>query len=113
MADEHQPVTPVRPVLVTLPAEVDTVNADSIYKEITAEFARGARIVIADMSGTAFCDTMATRTLIRAHRRAVASGNELRLVMPAPWVIQAWRYLGADAVLPLYRSVADALAAPG
>jgi anti-anti-sigma regulatory factor len=69
---DTEPVTPAQPqpVIVTLPAEIDTANADSVCTQITAKFASGARVVIADMTATTFCDTSGTRALVLACRHA-------------------------------------------
>jgi|SRR5215831_11256838 len=109
-----QPVTPAppRPVVVTLPAEFDMSNADGIYNEITAAFARSSRVV-ADMTATTFCDTMAIRTLVLAHRQAPATGTELRLVVISPGVLRIMEVLGVDTMLPLYDSLEEALAGQG
>ena len=107
-----QPVTPAppRPVVVTLPAEFDMSNADGIYNEITAAFARSSPVVVADMTATTFCDTMAIRTLVLAHRQAPATGTELRLVVISPGVLRIMEVLGVDTMLPVYDSLEEALA---
>jgi anti-anti-sigma factor len=99
-----------RPVLVVLPAEIDMANADYTYMEIVAEFARGAQVVVADMTATTFCDTMGMRALVLAHRQAVGIGAELRLALPSPNVLRVMQLLGLDTVLSIYRSLDEALA---
>jgi anti-sigma B factor antagonist len=105
------PVTPARaqPVLITLPAGIDMANADAAGEQLAAAFAAGA-VVIADMTGTTFCDSMGVRTLVRACRLAGASGTDLRLLVTSPAVMRVMKILGLDAVLPLYQSLEDALA---
>jgi len=104
------PPAPARPTVVTLPTEFDMGNAAGIHNEITAAFARGPRVVVADMTATTFCDTMAIRTLVLAHRRAAADGAELRLAVPSPGVLRIMEVLGVDAMLPIYHSLEEALA---
>ena len=50
---------------------------------------------------------------MRAYRRAVASGTQLRLVVPAPVVRGALTLNGLDRLVPVYLSVpgADAITA--
>ena len=114
MTDTYpMPPAAARPPVVTLPDEFDMGNADGIYNEIAAAFARGSRVVVADMTVTTFCDTMAIRTLVLAHRRAAADGAELRLAVPSPGVLRIMEVLGVDAVLPIYESLDEALAGSG
>ena len=110
---DSQPVPPARPTVVTLPAEFDMGNAAGIHNEITAAFARGHRVVVADMIATTFCDTMAIRTLVLAHRQAVATSTELRLAVSAPSVLRIMEVLGVDTMLPIYPSLEEAMAGPG
>ena len=107
-----EPVTSAqpRPVVVTLPAEIDMATADGVYTQITAEFARGTQVVIADMAATTFCDTLGTRALVHAYHRAAEVGSELRLLMPSPGIMRVWKVLGVEAVLPIYHSLAEAMA---
>jgi anti-sigma B factor antagonist len=113
MADT-EPVTPARaqPVLVTLPAEIDMANADAAGEQLAAAFAAGV-VVIADMTGTTFCDSMGFRMLVRAYRLAGASGADLRLLVTSANVLRVMTILRLDTVLPLYQSLEDALAGSG
>jgi len=108
---DTQPVPPApgRPVVVTLPAEFDVGIAAGIYTQITAAFASGVRVVVADMTATMFCDTMAIRTLVMAHRQAVATGAELRLVVTSPGILRVMEMLGIYRVLSVYGSLDEAL----
>jgi anti-anti-sigma factor len=110
---DAQPAASAQPVVVTLPAAFDMGNADGIYKEITAAFADGPQVVVADMSATTFCDTMGIRTLVLAHRQAAAIGTDLRLVVSSPGVLRIMEVLGVDAMLPIYDSMEEAVAGPG
>ena len=107
-------VTPAPPqlVVVTLPDEIDMTNAGRVYQQIAAEFARGAPVVIADMTGTTFCDTLGTRAIVQACHRAARDRSELRL-LPSPEVMRMWKILGLEAVLPIYTSLHEAMAGAG
>ena len=108
---DTEPVTPAqpRPVVVTLPGEIDMANADSAYMQIAAEFARVTQVVIADMTATRFCDTLGTRALVQAWERAAEVGSELRVLMPSSDIMRVWQVLGVDAVLPIYHSLEEAM----
>ena len=99
-----------QPVLVTLPAEIDMASAHAIGEQLAAACAPGGRVVIADMTGTTFCDSIGMRMLVRARRWASINGTELRLLVTCPSVLRVITILGLDAVLPLYHSLQDAQA---
>lgn len=101
-----------QPVILTLPAEIDMANVDAIGAQLAAALTPGTRVVIADMTATTFCDSIGIAMLIRARKQATANGTELRLLLPSPDVLRVMRLQGVDAVLPIYHSLEQALAAP-
>ena len=113
--DGHGPMTPAhgQPVIITLPAEIDIANVDTVGEQLAAALTPGTRVVIADMTATTFCDSMGIAMLIHAHKQATANGAELRLLLPCPDVLRVLRIHGVDAVLPIYHSLEEALANPG
>src|SRR5215813_4704109 len=98
-----------RPVVVTLPAEIDVTNAAPIGGELSLAIADGAGIVVADMTGTTFCNSSGISMLVLAHRQAAAIGAELRLVVPAAAVLRALKLVRMDSLLPIYPSLDAAL----
>ena len=106
---DAQPATQARPVLVTLPAEIDLVNADATGQQLADAMIPGVNLVIADMTATTFCYSMGIRMLVLACREAAANGTELRLVLPCPHVLRIMRLMGVDDALPLYQSLDEAL----
>ena len=104
----HSRARPV--VVVTMPAEIDIANADRIGAELSAAIAGGAGIVVADMTGTTFCNSSGISMLVLAHRQAAANGAELRLAVPAPAVLRALKLVRMDCLLPIHPSLDAALA---
>jgi anti-sigma B factor antagonist len=98
-----------RPVVVTLPAEIDITNADRIGEELSSAIARGAGIVVADMTGTRFCNSSGISMLVLAHRQAAANHAELRLVVLSTVVLRALKLVRMDCLLPIYPSLDAAL----
>jgi anti-sigma B factor antagonist len=113
MADAAQPGPGARRAVVTLPEEIDLVNADQIGQELDAALASGVATVVADMTATRFCDTSGVRMLVLAHQRAAASGAELRVVIPSASILRVLALTKVDTVLRIYPSLEDALAPPG
>jgi anti-sigma B factor antagonist len=108
MGETRRPAR-ARPVVVALPAEIDIANAGRVGEELSSAIARGAGIVIADMTGTRFCDSSGISMLVQAHRQAAANGAELRLVVLATAVLRALKLVRMDFLLPIYPSLDAAL----
>jgi anti-anti-sigma factor len=98
---------------MALPAEVDVSNADQVREDLIAFFAQGASLVVADMSATTFCDSAGVTALVRAMRKATASGAGLRVAASAPAVTRVLAITGVDRLIEIYPSVAAAMADPG
>jgi anti-sigma B factor antagonist len=110
MSETRRPArAQTRPVVVTLPAEIDIANADRVGEELSSAIAGGAGIVIADMTGTRFCDSSGISMLVQAHRQAAANQAELRLVVLATAVLRALKLVTMDFLLPIYPSLGAAL----
>lgn len=98
-------------IVVTLPGEIDMANANSVGEELNAAFGPGVGIVIADMSGTRFCDTSGIHALVMAHRRAKACHTEFRVVIRPGEVRRVLEILHLDTVLAIYPRLDMALVA--
>jgi anti-sigma B factor antagonist len=94
------------PVIAALPAEIDLSNAEQVYDQLSAALASGAAVVIADFTGTQFCDCACLNRLLRIHNQAGGRNAQLRLVIPpgAP-VREVVQLLGLDQHLPVYPSI--------
>jgi anti-anti-sigma factor len=93
-------------VIAALPAEIDLSNAEQVYDQLSAALASGAAVVIADFTGTRFCDCACLNRLLRIHNQAGGHNAQLRLVIPpgAP-VREVVKLLGLDQQLPVYASI--------
>ena len=97
--------------IVALPGEIDITNSAAIKSSLLGTLDNPG-LVIADMTGTTFCDSSGLRMLIVARDRAAASGCTLRIVIrPDSSVARSLAILGMDRMLPIYASVADAMPA--
>ena len=108
---DHEPLK--RPVIVPLPAEIDMANEEDVGEQLCAAFAPGVTVVIADLGSTVFCGTSGVRQLLIAHKRAVASNRELRVVISSARVLRVLAILEVDHVFEIYPDVAAALAPDG
>jgi anti-sigma B factor antagonist len=102
---------PAAPVIVTMPSEIDLSNADSIGEQLLAAIAPGMSAIVADLTGTAFCDCSGARSLLLAYRKAAASNTQLLLAVPSSAVLPILELLGLRRILRTYPTSAAALAA--
>ena len=95
--------------VVTAPEEMDITTAYRLRGALAAA-ERGHATVVVDMTRTHACDTAGLHVLVRAHRRALAQGGELRLVAPSPDVRRLFAVTGLDRVIRHFASLDEALA---
>jgi len=96
--------------VVTLPAEIDLVNAEQITGQLAdlLTFASCNRLIL-DLSKTTFLSGSGVRGLAEAFRQARRRGVSMRLVSQRRAVKLALRLSGADDLLPVFDSVDHAL----
>jgi anti-sigma B factor antagonist len=111
MPGARYPIEMVNSVpVVAAPAEIDISNADWLDAVLREAAARGRATFVVDMTGTTFCASSGVGVLVRAHKRAVAEGGELRLVIPASAaVMRVFAIAGIDRVIPNFPSLYEAV----
>ena len=105
------PAPQPRTAVVRLPAEIDVTTVRQAGKELIAALAPGITTVIADMTATAFCDCSGVSMLALVHQLAAANQAKLVLVVRSAAVLRTLSLCGPDLLLPIYPSLATALAA--
>ena len=111
MPDAAYPLDLVKGVpIVTAPEEIDVTNAEALRVALLEAAADGHATFVVDLTRTSFCDTAGLNVLVRGHKRALAEGGELRLVIPSVPVLRAFAAAGVDHVIPHFATVEEALA---
>ena len=95
--------------VVAAPGEIDITTAYGLRAAL-ASAARGQATVVVDMTRTHACDATGLHVLVRAHRRALAQGGELRLVISSPNIRALFASTGLDRVIRHFASLDEALA---
>jgi anti-anti-sigma factor len=96
--------------ITQLPSEIDIASYGAAEAGLLAAVSAPG-LVIADMTGTAICDSAGMRMLLTAHKRARSSGATLRVaVTPGTSVARVMNVLGVNRILSVYDSVEDAQA---
>ena len=109
MREDIDPVQWVgQQAVVALPVLMDASNAGQVREELLSVINGGATALIADMTS---CDHAGADAVVRAFRRAVICGTDLRLVVTAEHVSRVLRLSGLDHLVPIYPSLEAATAA--
>ncbi len=95
--------------VVRVPAEIDITNAGLLRQALQSAAANGHATIVVDMSETAFCDTAGLQVLVLAHRRAIAEGGEVRLVVRAAPLLRLFSLTGIDCVIASFGTVDEAV----
>ena len=111
MAGVRYPIEMVNGVpVVAAPAEIDASTAHWLGELLLQAHCWGHGTFVVDMSRTRFCDAASVGVLVRAHKRALAQGGELRLVIPASTlVLRVFAVTGIDQVIPNFPGLDEAL----
>jgi len=95
------------PVTVQLPAEIDLASSPGAGIDLAAVLWAGTPVVIADLTGTTFCDATGAAMLAGAHREAAACDAEL-LIAASPAVRRILALTRLDEELAVYPTLAAA-----
>ena len=101
-----------RHAVVTMPGEIDVINAPDVAELISAAAARSPEVITVDLTATVFCDSAGVEVLARARDMAAARGAEFRLALGGSPVVRILQLTGLDEVMPLFRDVPHSLATP-
>jgi anti-sigma B factor antagonist len=97
--------------VITAPGEIDTTTAWQLRAVLFEWQTQGYTTVVVDLTHTQFCDSTGLRELVWAHKRAVADGGGLRLVIQAEGAVaRIFTVTGLDGLLPRYTTLQQALA---
>jgi anti-sigma B factor antagonist len=102
--------TGARYSVVVLAGEVDATNSDELYGVLESVVAQQPRLLIVDMSELSFMDSTGLRMLLRSSRALDQQGGVLALAAPQISVARVLELTRADQLIPVYDSVADAIA---
>jgi anti-sigma B factor antagonist len=90
--------------------EIDICNAEQLRIVLLEAGSRGHATVVVDMTRTRFCDSSGFSVLVEAHKRTLAEGGELRLVIPdGSRVLRIFTVIGLGRFIPRFASLDQAL----
>jgi anti-sigma B factor antagonist len=98
-------------VILNVGGEVDLATAPQLQAKLVDLVNDGTGSVVVDLTPVAFMDSTGLSVLLAAHKRAQADGHSIRLACPAGPVLRVLQLTGMERVLPVYGSLAEAVAA--
>jgi anti-sigma B factor antagonist len=96
--------------LVAIAGEADVTNREDLRVALDEEVTREPHVLILDLSGLRFMDSSALHVILQANRALDRHGGMMALVAPQEAVAKMLRLTTADRLVPVFRSVADAVA---
>ena len=106
MSEDHFPVSWYgRTAVVRLPAEIDLTIADDMREALLSVLNQGPLGLVIDMTATTFCDSAGITALMRASRRASATGATMCLAVSGPPVLRVFSLVGIDRLIDIYPTV--------
>ena len=101
--------TGLRHLVVAVAGDLDAVTVAQFSDELMRQIPDAGRRVVVDLSGLQLMDTSAIHMLVRVNNRVMADGGLLVLAGAQPAVDRVLSLAGADEVMPVVGSVAEAL----
>lgn len=98
--------------VVQLAGEADLTSA-GLRDALTAQMARGPRLLLVDMSALTFLDSGATQMIIAAYQVFRHEGGTLALVRPSPAAARVLELTGVSRLITVYGSVDEAVTSAG
>jgi anti-anti-sigma factor len=96
--------------MVTLAGEIDATNSEELHSVLDSVVKEHPRLMLVELSGLSFMDSTGLRMLLRANRGLDREGGVVALVAPQGSVARVLQLTKADQLIPVYDSVADAIA---
>ncbi len=98
-------------VIVRCAGELDLARAPGLRDALLGPIRAGARGVVADFTGTTFCDSTVFSVLVEAYREAAARNVPFAIAAGETAVQRPLQILGLDRLLPLHTGLDTAQAA--
>jgi anti-anti-sigma factor len=96
--------------VVAAPEEIGASQAGWLRAVLLEAAGRGHATFVVDMTRTQLCASASVGVLVQAHKRALAEGGELRLVIPAnATALRLLALTGLDCVIPNFTDLDEAL----
>jgi anti-sigma B factor antagonist len=96
--------------VLTITGELDLATIGVLKDAVGAELDVKTAPVILDLSDLTFCDSTGLGSFVALHRQAAAAGTTIALAGPRKRVADLLQISGINQVVPVFESVAEAVA---
>jgi anti-anti-sigma factor len=104
-------------VVANAKGEVDSNTANQFAEQLDAALRQAAthagRLLILDLEGLTYFGSSGLNAVLECHRTGVEEGTAVRVVAENAMVLAPIRVTKLDGVLPLYRTLSEALQGSG
>jgi anti-sigma B factor antagonist len=108
--DEERPEKGI--ILLSIRGEADLYVANDLRNHLSAAIGDWTRVLVVDLSGVTFIDSMGLGALLGSMKRLQAKGGEFRLVVPEGDIRRIFEMTLLDRVFALHATREAALSAP-
>ncbi len=84
--------------------EIDMITAESLYQQARAMVADDTQVLVLDLAGVTFCDSLGVAALVRIYRHSNGVGCRLRLTNLREPVAHVIQISGLDQVFEVHRA---------
>lgn len=100
-------------VVVTVRGNLDIDSATVFATTLDQVLDQSQPRIVVDLSGVEFCDSTGLSAFVVGHNRARRAGGWVRLAAPSDWMGRLLQTVGLAGQIPVYPTVAEALATRG
>lgn len=97
--------------IVTVQGAADVSGSAELDRKLTMLSAQRPRMVIFDLSRMSFISSLCMGSLIQFGHGMIKRGSKVAVAAAQPTVAEALKRIRLEAILPMYASVEDAVAA--
>src|SRR2546421_2522408 len=84
--------------VLAVAGEIDMATAASLYEQATALAVPGTRVLVLDLGGVSFCDSLGVAALVRIYRHGAGLGYRLRVTNVREHIAHVLQISGLDQV---------------
>jgi len=84
--------------VLTVYGEIDMATAESLYEQATALPGTRTRVLVLDLGGVGFCDSLGVAALVRIYRHGTELGYRLRVTNVREHIAHVLQISGLDQV---------------
>lgn len=98
-------------LLLQAEGRINVLTADGFHNEVLQVVARSRHDVIIDTSDVTYLSTAGLRAFLILSRRLAMANRRLHICNLKPYILEVFKVIGFDKVIPLHNDIDSAIAA--